>query len=92
MFETAECLYSFALRRHSNVGVPLQHGPAHVAHERKHGALRNARLGHFGGRCVPQVMEAAFYPCLFADAAPDGLQCRCGLVGSLSAGLPNGNR
>ena len=50
--------------------VPLQHGPAHVAHQGEHGGLGDARLRHFCSRCVPQIMQPALHLTTFAQRVP----------------------
>jgi len=47
----------FPPRLRSNVAVPLQHGPAHVSHDIKHGALGHAVLPQFGTERMPQIVK-----------------------------------
>jgi hypothetical protein len=51
--------YRLPLRCHPNVAVPLQHGPAHVAHESQHGGLRYTRFGQSCGEGMREVMQPA---------------------------------
>jgi hypothetical protein len=46
-------------RRHADMRVALQHGPAHVPHQREHCGLRTAVLGQPRGESMPEVVETA---------------------------------
>src|ERR1700733_6851898 len=56
--------------------VLFQHGPAHMPHQRQHGALRNTRLGHFGSYGLPEIVETA----LDGRALPEGIPGACNVT------------
>jgi hypothetical protein len=55
------------------VTVAFQHRPAHVAHNRQHRGLGDARLGHLSADGVPQVVPSALDARRLADSIPRGL-------------------
>jgi len=47
------------LRRHPNMGIPLQHRPAHVPHQGKHRGLWNIILGQLCSERLAEIVETA---------------------------------
>ena len=52
------------------MAVAFQHGPAHVAHQSKHGGFGNARFRKACGEGVPEVMQTAGHAGILPQFVP----------------------